>query len=246
MRQGNVPAMLKVATAPEEKLGARLMEWWEGQGAARVLALDGDAILLERAMGTASLAELARTGRDDKACRVICATVAQLHKPRPVAPIWLIPLDEWFKKLWLAAATHGGILAQTASAARDLLASPQDQVVLHGDIHHGNILDFGRRGWLAIDPKGLYGERAFDYANLICNPDYETASAPGRFARRVDIVAKAANLDRQRLVQWILAWAGLSASFSLDDGIAPDAALKMAKLAAAEQGSIGGKHGVAQ
>ena len=89
---------------------------------------------------------------------------------------------------------------------------------------------------LAIDPKGLCGERVFDYANLICNPDYEIASAPGRFAQRVDVVAKAANLDHQRLIQWILAWAGLSASFLLDDGFAPDAALKTAKMAAAEQG----------
>lgn len=108
-------------------------------------------------------------------------------------------------------------------------------MVLHGDIHHDNILDFGKRGWLAIDPKGLYGERGFDYANLICNPDYETASAPGRFTQRIDVVAKAANLDHQRLVQWILAWSGLSAAFLLKNELTPDAAFRMAELAAAEQ-----------
>jgi len=52
-----------------------------------------------------------------------------------------------------------------------LLADQHDVGVLHGDIHHGNILDFGPRGWLTIDPKGLIGERDFDYANLFCNPD---------------------------------------------------------------------------
>lgn len=48
--------------------------------------------------------------------------------------------------------------------------------VLHGDLHHGNVLDFGPLGWLAIDPKGLHGESGFDYANILSNPD--RASAP--------------------------------------------------------------------
>jgi hypothetical protein len=46
----------------------------------------------------------------------------------------------------------------------------RDVVVLHGDMHHENILKFSSRGWLAIDPKGLVGERGFDYANIFCKP----------------------------------------------------------------------------
>ncbi len=58
------------------------------------------------------------------------------------------------------------------TAARSLLAAQREVGALHGDIHHGNILDFGpERGWLAIDPNRLCGDRAFDYANLFCNPD---------------------------------------------------------------------------
>jgi streptomycin 6-kinase len=51
-----------------------------------------------------------------------------------------------------------------------LLAEPREVGVLHGDLHHGNVLDFGVRGWLAIDPKGLLGERGFDFANIFTNP----------------------------------------------------------------------------
>lgn len=104
--------------------------------------------------------------------------------------------------------------------------------MLHGDIHHDNILDFGPRGWLAIDPKRLIGERGFDYANLFCNPDHATAT--GRFARRVAVVTEAAGLERKRLLQWILAWAGLSAAWCLSDGGPPETALAVAALAAAE------------
>ena len=101
---------------------------------------------------------------------------------------------------------------------------------LHGDIHHDNILDFGARGWLAIDPKGLLGERSFDYANIFCNPR-DIATAPGRISRQASIVAEAAGLERPRLLQWVLAYAGLSAAWLLNDG--EDAALPLAVAEAA-------------
>jgi streptomycin 6-kinase len=236
VRRHGARAMLKVAVEAEEKFGGLLMAWWDGNGAARVLAREGDAILLERAEGQRSLADLARNGDDDEASRIICDVVAKLHAPRPAPLPELIPLTQWFQALEPAAASHGGVLPLCAATARELLASSRDVGVLHGDIHHDNILDFGTRGWLAIDPKSLIGERGFDYANIFCNPDRETATTPGRFMRRVDVVSERAELDRTRLLKWILAWAGLSAAWFLGDGIAPETDLKIATLAAAELG----------
>jgi streptomycin 6-kinase len=228
------PAMLKVALEAEEKAGSVLMAWWGGEGAARVLAIEGDAMLLERAQGKTSLADFVHRGRDDEASRIICAVVTKLHAPTTKPMPNLVPLAQWFEELKLAAATQGGILALSAGAARDLLASQREVAVLHGDIHHGNVLDFGERGWLAIDPKGLVGESGFDYANLFCNPDHGTATAPGRLARRIEVVADAAGLERKRLLRWILAWAGLSAVWHLGDGTSPETALVVGEVAAAQ------------
>lgn len=233
LRDGE-PAMLKVAHAPEERAGARVMAWWAGDGAARVLAHAGDALLLERATGSGSLAEMARGGQDDEATRILCGAAARLHAPRNRPAPELVPLARWFRALQPASAAHGGILSRSARAARELLADPQDVVVLHGDLHHDNVLDFGARGWLAIDPKGLIGERAFDFANLFLNPDRQTATAPGRLARQVDVVADAAGLERGRLLRWITAYAGLSAAWSLEDGGDPSLALAVAEVAASE------------
>ena len=233
VRRGGAPLMLKVARAAEERAGARLMLWWHGDGAARVLEHDGDALVMERALGTRSLVEMARGGEDDEASRIVCAAAARLHAPRGRPPPSLVPLDRWFRALEPAAAVHGGVLARSAKAARELLADPREVVVLHGDLHHQNVLDFGARGWLAIDPKGLVGERGFDLANLFRNPDLETATAPGRLARQADVVAAAAGLDRTRLLRWVLAWAGLSAAWSLEDGDDPSLALAVAQIAAA-------------
>jgi len=204
------------------------MQWWNGDGAARALAYEGDALLMERATGAGSLSAMAHKDHDDEASRILCAVAARLHAPRvqPLPP-GLIPLERWFADLWPAAARDSGILARAAETARSLFANPREPAVLHGDIHHGNVLDFGIRGWLAIDPKGLTGDRGFDFANIFCNPDAAIATAPGRLARQVAVVAETARIERTRLLQWIVAYAGLSAAWHLDDGDAESAKLPL-------------------
>lgn len=233
VRQAGAAAMLKIARVEEERRGARVLAWWAGEGAARVLAHDGDALLMERAQGADSLGAMARRGDDAAATRILCGAVARLHARRGQPPPGLVPLDAWFRDLWPAAERHGGVLRDSARHARALLDEPRQPGVLHGDIHHGNVLDFGARGWLAIDPKGLHGERGFDYANLFCNPGRRTALARGRFEQRLDLVAAASGIEPRRLLQWVVAWAGLSAVWMLQDDADPAGTLQVAARAAA-------------
>lgn len=229
------PAMLKLAHAEEERRGAALMVWWAGEGAARVLEAEGDAMLMERASGPRSLARMARAGHDDEATRTLCAAAAELHRDRGRAPpATLVPLEVWFAALEPAAAKHGGVLRDAAEAARSLLARPREVGVLHGDLHHDNVLDFGARGWLAIDPKGLWGERGFDFANVLRNPYHPLALGHGRFARQAALLAREARLDRARVLRWTLAFSGLSAAWLLAEGEAPDRDLQLAELARGE------------
>ncbi|KXP12015.1 3'-kinase [Tsukamurella pulmonis] len=212
------PAMLKRANTSEERAGAAVLRWWGGDGAAEVFAHDGDIVLMERATGTASLMTMALDGRDDEATRILCGTVEHLHRPRPGAPdAELVPLREWFASLERA---HGDDPRYRRSwdAALGLFADPRDPVVLHGDVHHDNVLDFGARGWLAIDPKCVVGERGYDYANLLTNPDLPTAADPVRFARQLAVVVAASGVPRERLLRWVLAFAGLSAAWFDEDG----------------------------
>lgn len=233
-------AMLKLSAEEEERLGSVLLEWWDGDGAAMVLARDDTALLLERAMGPSSLAAMARSGCDDEACRILCGVAARLHSPRAKPLPGLVPLAHWFRALEPVAAAHGGIFGRCANTARALLSEPRDVGVLHGDLHHDNVLDFGARGWLAIDPKGLVGERGFDYANIFTNPDHladpsrPVATEPSRFLRRLNAVTEAAGLERKRLLEWIIAWTGLSAAWFLGDGEPAVIDLQIAELAAAE------------
>ncbi|RYM88072.1 3'-kinase [Serratia liquefaciens] len=232
VRYRGAAAMLKIAREQEEKFGGLLMCWWQGEGAARVLAWHEDGILLERAQGSRSLPQMVRDGDDRQATEILCQVVARLHAPRAEPLPELIPLHQWFNSLWPAAQAHGGMLRLSARVAAELLTSPREQTVLHGDIHHDNVLDFGERGWLVIDPKRLYGERAFDYANIFCYPNYGIATDPDIFQRRVVQICQLAGLERQRLLQWILAWAGLSAAWFMEDGEAADIDFRVAEQAA--------------
>lgn len=233
------PAILKLARSEEERVGHTVMVWLAGEGAAQVYAHDGVALLMERLEDDRSLAELAVSGpeQDDEATRLLSVAVAALHRPRGGAPPEVPDLHRWFRSLWALEGT-GGLYALAAQTARALLDDPRDVRLLHGDIHHGNVLHSRARGWLAIDPKGLRGERGYDYANVLCNPDTAWAARPGRLARQSHLIARQAGLSRERLLRWTLAYAGLSAAWWREDGNGQEAGevLTLAGIAAAELG----------
>jgi streptomycin 6-kinase len=93
-------------------------------------------------------------------------------------------------------------------------------VLLHGDLHHWNILSATRQPWLSLDPKGVVGEREYEVGALIRNPDLDTFSdAELRRVqiRRLDIFAEMLGFDRQRMLAWGLAQAVLSAWWAMED-----------------------------
>ncbi|MBA2710574.1 MAG: 3'-kinase [Tatlockia sp.] len=230
VRYKNKAAMLKIAISEEERRGSLLMVWWNGQGAAPVFHHEGNALLMQRAEGSASLSEMAESGQDEEASRLICSVIKKLHANKGESP-GALPLSLWFKSLELASSRFGGLFTKAFITARKLLTFPEDIVVLHGDIHHENILDFGNLGWLAIDPKHLIGERGFDYANVFCNPSKTIATCPERFSRQVQIVAEAAQLNKIRLLKWISAYSALSAAWFIEDGESAELPLIITNMA---------------
>lgn len=243
------PAILKCPQEKYERLGSLLMRWWDGDGAARVLAYEdvtadgesGGTLLLERLNPTPLLLSMAHgtPAEDEEAIRTLCAAAEVLHAPRDAAlPKGLVKLEHWFEGLWPEADRLGGVLGKAADAARHLLATQKDYVTLHGDLHHSNLL-MSRRGWLAIDPKPLIGERGFDFGNILCNPDVALGPDPaGRMRRQFDVIAKQAPVVRERLRLWVLAYAGLSAAWSTaeDDMETAQHPLLMAEIVAGMAG----------
>ena len=210
--------MLKLTADPDEIRGSGVLQWWKGKGAVRVYERENGVVLMERAAGSRSLNELTLHGDDEQALGILYAVIDQLHGHDPTERPETVSLEDWFAPLLQSTSAQEIVQAGKPLAAR-LLASQHQQVVLHGDIHHGNVLDAGDRGWLAIDPKGLYGERAFDYVNLFRNPpDKEFVRSSDRFRRRLDLVSAIAGLDKRRLAEWIAAFCALSIVWDYQPG----------------------------
>jgi streptomycin 6-kinase len=231
VRHEGLPAMLKIPMNREEYRGFQLLNGWDGLDAVRVYRYDAHAILMERAQGKRSLREMVICGREDEANGIIGDVVRGLHASRCGTVPDLVPLSVWFSSLGKAAELYGGVFVDCRATADELLNDPLDAVTLHGDIHYDNVLDGGDRGWLAIDPKGLLGERGFEYANLFCNPDPAIAGSAVRMTRQVPRIAGAAGIEASRLLRWVLAWAGLSAAWMIEDDKDPQLQLQVAGMA---------------
>jgi streptomycin 6-kinase len=234
VKRGDQPAMLKAAMTREEQHGLDLLAWYRGDGAVKILERGDKAILMERAVGERSLKAMARAGEDEAALTVLCAAAKRLHASRStLPPDTLLPLAKRFKPLEAAATERGGVLARCWAEAQNLLATARETRPLHGDLWHDNVRDDRARGWLAIDPVGFVGERTYDYAVMVTNPDFPAVAAePERIRRRAAFVSRTADLDPLRLTRCILVDAGLYALWSISGGHEPRA-LAVAEIAAA-------------
>ena len=200
--------MLKVLKqTSDEQAGAEVLRYFAGAGAVRLLASDAGGLLMERADGDRSLVAMAVSGDDEQAAGILAGCVGQLHGARDHdAPDGLIRLSNWFLALFERQAQLP-VLTRCADIARRLLATERETVVLHGDLHHDNVLH-SARGWLAIDPKGLIGERTYEVANLLCNPQPygDIVHRRERMLRLAMLYAERLGLDVQRVL-----WLGLGA-----------------------------------
>jgi streptomycin 6-kinase len=216
--------VLKILTpvGVEERVGALALRHFNGHGAVRLLRCDQGAHLLEYANGE-NLAGLVQQGRDQAATEVIADVINALHTNHDAPPEGIITLRRWFRALFVQAEHDrkkglNSIFVRAAPIADAVLAQPQEPRVLHGDIHHENIRQ-SSRGWLAFDPKGLYGERTYDLANTLCNPRpiYGVAAAnEARILRNAGILAERCGIERSRVLLFLYLYACLSASWTLE------------------------------
>lgn len=112
------------------------------------------------------------------------------------------------------------LIETTEVLFRDLLSSMDEATLLHGDLHHWNILSAEREPWLAIDPKGVVGEPAYEVGAWLRNPFPNILTfddAKNVIARRLDQFVEHLILDRDRLLAWGISQAVLAAWWSFDD-----------------------------
>jgi len=218
------PVVLKVTTrSGEEWFSGQVLNAFGGLSVVRALDQTDGAVLLERLVPGKSLAEI---NVDDKEATAIIADV--IRRMAPTSP----PIDTPTVAAWgksferYRAAPNAGIplpLVEQAQRTYTTLCASQSSVrLLHGDLHHHNVILDSRRGWVAIDPKGVVGELAYEVGAALRNPCEQPAlfSAPDTIRRRVNCFATVLKLDSGRILAWAFAQAILAAIWEWeDDGV---------------------------
>jgi streptomycin 6-kinase len=196
---------------------------FSGRGAVRVLDHVEGAVLLERLRPGNSLVSMAVNGGDDRATGILTNVIGRMS---PAACATTVPtIQEWgqgFERL--ATSSDGQIPKPLLEAAQhvysQLCASQSRPRLLHGDLHHNNVLLDSARGWLAIDPKGVVGEPEYEVGAALRNP-YERPelfTEPATIERRVDHFGRELHLDVGRILAWAFAQAVLAAIWAVEDG----------------------------
>ncbi|HRQ32378.1 MAG TPA: aminoglycoside phosphotransferase family protein [Anaerolineales bacterium] len=138
-----------------------------------------------------------------------------------------IQLADWFGGLKrLRKMFNGGtgplnekLVARVEQSTKEFFAEDHSPILMHGDLHHFNILSSGR-GWLAIDPKGVIGPACYEVGPLMINPwgmSLQDSQLKLRMKRRVDVLCEHLGFERERIIEWSIAHAILSAWWGIED-----------------------------
>ena len=172
---------------------------YDGRGSVRFVGGDSDmgAILMEQVEpGTM----LWQSGADDEEQTRLAGAVMR-NLPMGVPAKHTCPrLEDQVERAFAGNRSTPGVAGvmpeELLVAAEDqlqrLLAEQPDELMLHGDLHHENILLDEQRGWLAIDPKGVIGPRAYQPARFLNNrlpEEATTAQHHEMTRRRLDILS---------------------------------------------------------
>lgn len=223
------PAVLKVGF--ELAVEATALAAFDGRGAVRLLRADParGALLLEQVSPGDRLRDLV-PAHDAEATAVLASLMRRLHVPAvPGLPTVLSQVSALDGH---RGAVPADLVREAAARMRALCATATRDAVLHGDLHHDNVLRGTRDPWLAIDPHGLVGDPGYEIGSVLFNPhpDDRDPALTALVPARLRLLSAALGEPVDRLAAWGFVKAVLSSVWTADSGGPPNRALDVARL----------------
>lgn len=211
---------------------------YNGEGCAKLLEIDRErsVVLLERIVPGTPLSDVID---DEKAARIIASVIQNIWKPLPPHHTFL-PISKWIRAIPDYKEKYknfpGPVPMDLVDKAHilftELIATSEAPILIHGDLHHDNILWSDRDGWRAIDPKGVAAEKAYEAAAMIRNPYERMKSVPNVqnvLRKRIMILSEELRLDPKRIHKWCVAQTVLSAVWNVGTPKGPEHAVYIAE-----------------
>lgn len=219
----------------------KMLQHFENNGAIKVIAYNPErsAALLQQAIPGTSL-KLLYPQNVDKVMEIYVDVVRKLH--RQVATENKHPYTSQYTyrnvKEWLAALDNitspllpAELMSKAIQLKRELLNTTSEEKILHGDLHHDNIIQ-DRHAWRVIDPKGIVGELGFEIAafDFIHQSELENnLDIPSLFKNRIEKFSHKSGLEATRLAQWVYVRLMMSAAWFVEDQGDPEQAIVLAR-----------------
>ena len=221
VRGASGDAVLKVswphAEAATEGLALR---WWDGAGTVRLLAEDRDTwtMLLERCDSGTPMRD---AGLPNERGLALGADLLNALWSKGAPPVlgsrfeaMAKVCDQWAEGAERRVDRHGaelsalgsdpGILTLAIELLHLLPGSADRQVVVHGDFNPGNLLAASRAPYLAIDPKPMVGDPAYDPWPLVAQLDwpFRLPDAARVVPQRIRQIAERLDVPAERIAAW--------------------------------------------
>lgn len=201
---------MRALTALAGRGAVQVMEWNDELGAA----------VLERAIPGTPLSAM----MDDRvATEIYCEVFGRLHSPFVGVEEDFQTMRSWFEAFIRYRNRFGAIgplpekwVVRAEETLEELLRTTTETVLIHGDLHHENILRYGDNGWAVIDPKGIIGDIHFDTIQYLLNYVDRDGDCDTVLSRRVEIMSERLGLDRSRIAQWGIARGVLEACWAIE------------------------------
>jgi streptomycin 6-kinase len=225
------PCVLKMVGDEQEARRAALwLEQYQERSAVHLIKHTKNALLLERITPATTLALYGEMQGDDEATHRFCDVMQQLYAPH-TAPI----LSDKFPSMNDLAQSFDAYLSSNNQQIRRSLVKKAKQyweeasclssslTLLHGDLHHDNMVYDQRRGWLAIDPKGIMGSLEYEVSCFLRNPLSNPSLILSRSCvdRRITIIKERLALSEEALYGFAFAGSVLAAIWAVEDGQDP-------------------------
>jgi len=220
--------MLKIGVIPHEvRAEIETLQLYGGRRMVRCLDADFElsAFLLERLQPGTMLAGV----RDNaKATRIAGEMMKTLPVPCPAAD-GLPTFAGWLEKAFARLRRNYGpeceplgrrLIEQAEAAFAAIQAEKRPPMLLHGDLHHENILFDEQRGWTAIDPKGVIGDAVLETGRFQNNQLPATLPLPEKrrlIEERIEIFASELGESKERILLAALTDCVLGLSWTLED-----------------------------
>ena len=218
-------AVLKIGFPEDDSVvfrEAEMLEIYRGKGAIKILDKDERlfALLLEKAAPGENLVGVCQKD-DERAIEIAIGVMKNIWRKAP-AQNTFPSVENWMKGLEIAIKTN--IEFELFKKARDyfieLNFKTEQKILLHGDLHHENILSAEREPFLAIDPKGLIGDAGYEISVFLNNQARwlsNDANRRKKLERNVRQFGEAFQIEPRDLKKWAFTQAVLSAWWTLEE-----------------------------